>query len=79
MERLSLIPLPNIAVVFADVALCAGRDKVPPNGHPAVRLGDYVVKRDLVGLAPAIGASTIPGVDDLAPETALCGPLGDQL
>ena len=55
-----MIPGPHVAVVFADVAFCAGRNKVAPNGHPSARLGYHVVERDLLGLAPAVGAGTIP-------------------
>ena len=78
MERLGLIPLPNIAVVFADVALSAGWDKVGAHRHPAVGLGNHVVKGDLLGLASAVGAA-VPCVDDLASEAAFSGPLRDQL
>jgi len=74
-----VIPGPHVAVVFADVAFCAGRDKVAPDSHPAVGLWRHVVERDLLRLAPAVGAAAVPGVDDLAPEAALCDPLGDQL
>ena len=74
-----MIPGPHIAVVLRHVALCAGRDKVAPNGHPALRLWRHVVERYLLGLAPAVGAGTIPGVDDLAPEAVFCDTFRDKL
>ena len=74
-----MIPGPHVAVVFADVALCAGRNKVGAIGRAALCLWRHVVERDFLRLAPAVGAAAAPGVDDLAPEAALCDPLGDQL
>ena len=37
-----------------------------------------MIKRDLLRLAPAICAGPIPSINDLAPEAALCEPLGHQ-
>ena len=37
-----------------------------------------MIERDLLGLAPAVGAGSIPGINDLAPEAALCELLGHQ-
>lgn len=37
-----------------------------------------MIERDLLWLAPAVGAGSIPGINDLAPEAALYEPLGHQ-
>jgi hypothetical protein len=79
VKRLSLIPLPNITVVLADVAASAGRDKVRGDRHATFDLGDDVIKRDLLGLAAAVGAASLPAVDDLPPETVFGNTFGNKL
>ena len=37
-----------------------------------------MIERDLLGLTAAVGAGSIPGINDLATEGALCEPLGHQ-
>jgi hypothetical protein len=62
VERLSLIPLPNITVVLADVAASAGRDKVRGNRHATFDLGGDVIERYLLGLTAAVGAASLPEI-----------------
>ena len=79
MERLSLIPPPNITVVLADVAASAGRDKVRGDRHATFDLGDDVIERDLLGLTAAIGATSLPAVDDLSPKAVFGDTFGNKL
>jgi hypothetical protein len=74
-----VIPGPHIAVIFGDVALCAGRDKIGAIGRAPLGLRDDVIKCDLFRLAAAVGAATLPAVDDLSPEAVFGDTFGNKL
>ena len=74
-----MVPLPNVAVVLADVAASTGRNKVGGDRHATLDLGGHMIERDLLGLAAAVGAATLPAVDNFPPKAVFGDTFGNKL
>jgi len=66
-------------MVFAYVAASASRNKIGPHCHAPLDLWNYMVERDFFRLIAAVGAVTIPSVDDLASKAVFGDTFGNKL
>jgi hypothetical protein len=79
MERLRLKPLPHIAVIFGTIAGGASGDQIRSLCCAAFYLRNNMIKGDLLRLAAAIGATTIPRLNNSPPKSMLGDSLGEKL